>query len=73
MQSSPGRAGFIVQKNLPKQRGEQIYNQKCIFRACKSFNVMFTGKDCCKYLKSFVFKNKTNTKTKQKNQTNTLI
>lgn len=67
MQSSPRRAGFIVQKNLPKQRGEQIYNQKCIFRACKSFNVMFTGKDCCKYLKSFVFKSKTK-KTKKTNQ-----
>lgn len=73
MQSSPRLAEFIVQKNLPKQRGEQIYNQKCIFRDCKSFNVMFTGKDFCKYLRSFftyTYKKKTN---KQNPQTNTLI
>lgn len=55
MQSSPRLTEFIVQKNLPKQRGEQIYNQKCVFRACMSFSLMLTEKDLCKYLRSSVF------------------
>lgn len=38
MQSSPRLAEFIVQKNLPKQRGEQIYNQKC-FQSLHEFQL----------------------------------
>lgn len=56
MQSSPRLAEFIVQKNLPKQKGEQINNQKCVFGACRSFSLVLTKKDLCKYLYTFTTK-----------------